>query len=137
MRSRILLHRGACQGLAWFRTSQSLSPGVIVLLGKMPQKHQMVPFNLKLEILLLWSNKEPLWLDNTLSVPLQKRVSYTRNFQNHRLKASVSSKGWKCITGLPKIIEKILVVLLKESLQSMKSEIFLGDKNILHDLRRK
>lgn len=45
-------------------------------------------------------------MDTILSVPLQKRLSYTGTFQNHRLKAGESSKGWKCITVLPKIIEK-------------------------------
>lgn len=52
---------------------------------------------------------------------LQKRLSYTENFQNHRLKARVSSKDWKCITVESKIIEKTLFPL-KESLKYVKLE---------------
>ena len=63
-----------------------------------------------------------------MSVLLQKRLSYTRNFQNHRLKDKVSSKDWTCITVLPKIIENILVVPLKASFKSMKLENFFEKK---------
>jgi hypothetical protein len=47
-----------------------------------------VLFNLKLEILFLWFNKEPLWMNNILSVPLQKRLNYIRNFQKNQIKGN-------------------------------------------------
>lgn len=67
-------------------------------------------------------------MHNIFSILLQKRLNCTGNFQNHRLKDTVFSKDWKCITVLPKIREKILGVPLKDSLKSIKLENFFEKK---------
>lgn len=66
-------------------------------------------------------------MDNILSVPLQKRLNCTRNLQN-QIKGQSKLKRLEMPNIITKNHRKILVVLLKESIKSMKLENFFGKK---------
>lgn len=59
---------------------------------------------------------------------LAKKVELYKKLSKTQIKGQSILKDWKCITVLPKIIEYILVVLLKARLKSMKLENFFKKK---------